>query len=1476
MPVVQTKMAHYLVEKINKKYKVDIDIDAIAITYTGGIKLKKVFIKDYKNDTLFYVKRINTNILDINNIIDGDLIFGDLRFDGLIFNNYNHKGDKLNNFDHFINAFEDNEAKKSNKPFLLKANRVFITNSMYIMTDENRLVPKDLDIKKLNSEIVNFQILGSNIDANIKNMSFWDHRGLFVEDLSSKFSYTKKNIKLNELAFITKESVFKGRIIMSYNREDFANFNDKVVFDIKIDSALIASNDIFHFYKEIGKNQHFAIKSKIGGTLNNMFFTKLNLSDNKNTQIIGDINFKNLFGKKEKNQDFFMKAKFDNVSSNYENLVSVLPNLLGKKLPFTLKKLGQFQIKGNTEVTMKTIIADVFMTTALGNITTNLDMSNIDNIDNSDYSGNIALDNFDIGTFLNRKDIGRITLNVDVDGKGFTQKYLETNFSGKIEKVFYNNYDYSNVDVNGYFKKPIFTGKIKVNDPNLVLDFNGIVDLSEKSNRYIFDTKIDFADFKKLNFINDSISKFSGKIKMNVVGSNIDNLVGKVNFINASYQNKKTTYKFDDFELNSSFDLLNVRKININSPDIIEGHIEGKFKFEQLQNMLQNAVGSLYANYKPNKIPRGQFLKFDFAIYNKIIEIFYPGIEIAKNTKINGSINSDSDDFKFKFSAPQIAAFDNYFDNLKIEVDNKNPLYNTYIELDSVRTKHYKIKEFSLINVTQNDTLFLRTEFKGGNKSKDSFNLNLFHTINNDNKNVVGLKKSEVKFKENLWFLNANEDVKNKVTFDKKLSEFVIEDIIMSHENQSISLLGNLQNKQNKDLKLSFNKVDLNKISPTLEKFTIDGILNGDVEILQKDNIYKPTADVNIENLKINNTELGKLNLEISGNDNLEKFSIKSALENKNLESLSAIGGLSLTNNKTTVDLDLKMDKFNMGILSRIGGTTITNIRGFASGNVKIEGDVADFDMNGRLYLDESGLSIPYLNVNYGFENQSVVDVSKRKFIIRNANIFDTVYKTQGFLEGNIEHKNFGDWKLNLNLESDNILALDTKDSEDASFFGKAFILGEATIKGPISGLFINVNAKSNKNTNIKIPINEAEATSEKSYIRFVTAGEKKNIKTGVVELKKNYNGLELKFELDITPDATIDILINREGHKMSGKGYGNINMAINTLGKFIMTGNFQVFEGKYDFKYGGIINKTFDVKKFGTIIWTGDPLKADLNLEAIYKTTANPGVLLENPSFNRKVPVNLTIGIKGNLSNPDPDFNIDFPTVNSILKSEIQTKLDDKDIRQKQSLVLLSTGSFLSPDGINQTALASNLFEKASSLFDDLFQDKDSKIKLGLGYNVADITPVGQTNAGGRVDVNISSQLNERFSINGKLGVPVGGVNESAIIGNVEVLYRVNEDGTLNLRFFNRENEINYIGEGIGYTQGGGISYEVDFDTFNELIRKINFFKKKAEKNSKIKTNDFEIPDSDLRISRPSENDKKKTEEDLKPNQEAIPTEEN
>jgi hypothetical protein len=70
---------------------------------------------------------------------------------------------------------------------------------------------------------------------------------------------------------------------------------------------------------------------------------------------------------------------------------------------------------------------------------------------------------------------------------------------------------------------------------------------------------------------------------------------------------------------------------------------------------------------------------------------------------------------------------------------------------------------------------------------RDYFNLNLYHTINKDNDNVVGLSKSEMKFKISV-VLNEEETPNNQIVFDKSFKNFKIDDIILSHEDQAISL----------------------------------------------------------------------------------------------------------------------------------------------------------------------------------------------------------------------------------------------------------------------------------------------------------------------------------------------------------------------------------------------------------------------------------------------------------------------------------------------------------------------------------------------------------------------------------------------------------------------------------------------------------------------------------------------------------------
>src|SRR5690606_12873545 len=274
--------------------------------------------------------------------------------------------------------------------------------------------------------------------------------------------------------------------------------------------------------------------------------------------------------------------------------------------------------------------------------------------------------------------------------------------------------------------------------------------------------------------------------------------------------------------------------------------------------------------------------------------------------------------------------------------------------------------------------------------------------------------------------------------------------------------------------------------------------------------------------------------------------------------------------------------------------------------------------------------------------------------------------------------------------------------------------------------------------------------------------------------------------------------------------------------------------------------------KEGGTIVWDGNPMSAILNLEAVYHTQANPGVLIESSMINKKIDTDVSVALAGNLNNLEIIFLIDFPNVTSTIKSEIEYALADNDLRRNQALALLTTGNFISPENA-RTAAYGSLFESAGSVVGSMFDDEDSKINVNLNYTQAERNPYSESeNESARISANISTQLSDRIVLNGKLGVPVGG-EDSSIVGDVEIQFLLNEDGSLRAQVFNRENNITYLGEGIGYTQGVGLAYEVDFNSFRELWQKIFL---KAEERARRERLRLEEEEKKKQEQLPQQND--------------------
>ena len=285
------------------------------------------------------------------------------------------------------------------------------------------------------------------------------------------------------------------------------------------------------------------------------------------------------------------------------------------------------------------------------------------------------------------------------------------------------------------------------------------------------------------------------------------------------------------------------------------------------------------------------------------------------------------------------------------------------------------------------------------------------------------------------------------------------------------------------------------------------------------------------------------------------------------------------------------------------------------------------------------------------------------------------------------------------------------------------------------------------------------------------------------------------------------------------------------------MFGNFVVDNGIYEFK--NIINKSFNVKKGGTISWTGNPYNANLDIEAVYHTKANPGVLLENAKGTRNIDVDLITKIKGKLFESNMEFDVFLPTASSTVNSELQFKLNNSDKKMTQFFSLLTTGSFFSQDSNNfdsNAVITGTISDRISSVLSDILNKEGNKFQVGFIYDIGSYDRLSNLKTEDQLGITVSSKISKKFTVNGKVGVPVGSKSQSSVIGEVEITTPLNKSESLTGRIFNRQNQIQFaVADQEGYTQGVGIYYRVDFDNLKDLFKKTKPIKKsnQAKKDS-------------------------------------------
>ena len=430
-------------------------------------------------------------------------------------------------------------------------------------------------------------------------------------------------------------------------------------------------------------------------------------------------------------------------------------------------------------------------------------------------------------------------------------------------------------------------------------------------------------------------------------------------------------------------------------------------------------------------------------------------------------------------------------------------------------------------------------------------------------------------------------------------------------------------------------------------------------------------------------------------------------------------------------------------------------------------------------------------------------------------------------------HAGFTDWNYDLGLElPEDFMVMDLAPDRSKLFYGTVLATGDANVFGTSEYMSINVDARSAGGTQFTMPLDAMDGPGIPSGIRFVGGSD------AAVEEAPSPPPFDLSMELEIevTPEAELSLVLDQQaGERVDGRAQGALSFVSNRNQSLTMEGGIEILEGQYRFSLRDLFSKTIGVAPGGRIDWDGNPYEAQLDLLAIAPLKASPAPLLPGLlSSVSKTEVEVGMAISGELSSPNLDFSIAFPTyakADPELLAQVQPALATPEETQRQAFALLAAGQFIPSSQIRTNTLglaaaAAQATDLVSTGVSELLSSLSEDVNIGLRYLPSTTGSVIDPNAAQtedlfEMDLGLNL-LNDRLKISGTLGArsPDGlQVDPENFTRAIDLRYQLTADGRWELMGYSKpesdlENDENY-------RYGLGAVYQVRFDHLRDLFRK-------------------------------------------------------
>lgn len=1425
-PSVQTAVAQYAVSWVNDKYDTHIELEKMRYVFPDEIVLKEVYVPDEKGDTMVYASAIDLHFHGFNSLTNTAYSTG-ATVDDLKLYWVMQPGETEYNFQKFINRFSSGDTSSA-KPFNLEIAGIEVNNGIYRYEDLNCDSCFAFYLKDLNLEVNNFELEGQYVSMDVKSLRANDEYSLNIESFSTYFEYQTDHISFEDLEFTTAKSVFEGQLSLNYGEmPDFRDFVNKVVMVGEIEKSSLSSREIQHFGPEFPDFGQFSISGSVEGIVNDMQIRDVELDLAGNTHLEGDLALRNTTDP----ENLYLKASHINLRSNPDDAQFVHSLFSDTLLPKEVKPLGNIHLQGNFDGYLDNFKTQASLTTDLGEVNADLFLQSFDDEQQTQYKGKVELLQFDLGKLVDEPDLGLVSTNLVIDGKGLDPPTMDTRLKGQVSLLQYNDYAYQNITVDGEVRKGNFNGQLNIRDPNLKFGFDGTASFRKDTSTYNFIADVEMADLHALNFVKDSVAVVTAEMSIDMVALNYNKWAGDILIYNSTFENKQNFHFFQDISIHSE-GLDTNRYMEVRS-NIFDANLRGNYTLEGIVDVVGSQISKFVKTLNPVSPPKDQEFHFDIDIKNTQIltDIFFEELDVEPNSKLVGNYSSDSNTFNIDLVSPGFMYNKNEVDNMDLSFHGSPDRSQLSFNVDQLKLKSgFEIDSINLGNFYYNDTLFYDLRWILRDSIDSRTNL-LGYAIQEDTSTYrFGIFESDF----NIGFQKFTIPGGNSILLDT--GGLHIEDLRVVNEQRAIYINGNISDNPNEILRLKLEGFGMELAnyfigSPSAR---FNGELYGDILLTELLGQPKFAANVKIDSLDMNSTYLGNFSLSSDWAVRDDTINIEASLRTGTVTTFAGKGYYQ-PDSLGGIAFDLNFDRFRLAAFDPFLTGIAQDLRGYVDGSVTVKGNTGTPLINGDLSLPQTAFTISLLNTDYNFVGTPQVKITPDAISFPDLKVRDTKYGTEGAVSGKITHQNFSNFNLDLEIDANELLVLNTTIETEDPYYGTAFVSGDIAIKGPIDEILITADVVSARNTKFYLPIDGATEVGQTGFVTFVDHSQKDDEEEGAEpeETEINLNkGVTIDFNIEIDQNADVAIIIDSEvGNQLEAKGTGNIRLIMKPYSDLMMYGTYTVIEGYYNFVLPvlsqSLLNRRFDVMRGGSVTWNGDPLGALISLTARYTTKADPSALIAGNNLGTGPTLTvLDLYLSGELMDPEIRFDISAPRAPTTVQSALSNQIANQDALYTQVFAILALNRFapnqgLDPNTAGRSLGLSALTGQAANYINML----TGEYQVSLDYQIPDNeTSLVQP----EVEVGVSKRFfNNRFNVTTELGVPVDRTenqnqNQDPFTGDIELEYSITEDGRFRAKAFNRSVQREYTLGQQNYQQGVGVFYRMDFDKWSEFWDRI------------------------------------------------------